>query len=76
MRHRFRRTHTESVRWQFSDSPLPIPVELRPEQFETVFADRMAHFVHQLQVVMQIVDRAELRTQYFADTAQMMQIGA
>src|SRR3569833_2248095 len=51
-------------------------MELRDEQCKPALIDRIPHVLHELQVIMQIVNSIELRAQNLAGTEQMMQIGA
>ena len=42
---------------------------------KAVGIDGVTHFFHELQVIIEIVDRAQLRAQNFADPIQVMQVG-
>ena len=42
---------------------------------KAVGIDGVTHFFHELQVIIEIVDRAQLRAQNFAYPIQVMQVG-
>ena len=50
-------------------------MKLYSKFIKAVGIDGVTHFFHELQVIMEIVDRAQLRTQNFADPIQVMQVG-
>jgi hypothetical protein len=55
-----------------SNTPCPVSIELQPERMEPILVNRVADFLHQLQVVMQVVDRVQARAQDFFRTVQVM----
>ncbi len=58
------------------DSACAVLVKHLHERTEHVVFDRIADFLHQLQVVMQVVDRVQLRAEDLPHTMQMVQIAA
>src|SRR6476661_7073961 len=57
-------------------TPRAVRVELHDEGLEAAGIDGVAHVLHQLQVVMQVVDRVEPGAEDFAGAVQVIQVGA
>src|SRR5471032_182679 len=52
----------------------PFRMELQGKCMETVFIERFTHLAHQVQVVMQIMDSIQARTENFLGAVQVMQV--
>jgi len=60
----------------YSSTPCSIYLKLQHKWLKTLLADGVAHLSHQIQIVVQIVDRIQTCSKDFAGAMQMMQIGA
>ena len=54
----------------------PVRLELRAELRKLPCLQRLAHFAHQVQVVVQVVDGGEHGAEHFAAAVQVVQVGA
>jgi hypothetical protein len=54
----------------------PSAVKRRPELSQTPLTDGVAEFAHELQDVMEIVQRVQSHSQHFFSQEEMTQIGA
>ena len=58
------------------DAARPVLVKVLAERVERVRVDRVAHFAASVQVVVQVVDRVQLRAEDLAAAVQVVQVGA
>ena len=58
-----------------SDPTLPVRLELQHEFAKAPGVQRIAHFLHQVQVVVQIVDAGEHRAEHFTAAVEVVQVG-
>ena len=54
----------------------PVRLELRPECPKPPSVQRIADFLHQVQVVVQVVDGCQHRPEHFAAAVKMVEVGA
>ncbi len=59
-----------------SNPPRPIPFEPRDKPRKIPSVQRIAHLLHQVQVVVQVVDGGQHGAEHFAATVQVVDIGA
>jgi hypothetical protein len=56
------------------NSAVPVGVELQAEGMEAVSVDRVADLLHQVQVIVQVVDGVQARTQDLLRAVQVVQV--
>jgi len=59
-----------------SNPPRPIPLEPRHKPRKIPRVQRIAHLLHQVQVVVQVVDGGQHGAEHFAAAVQVVHIGA
>ena len=63
-------------RHRHADAPRAILGESAPEGVEAAFVERLAHFAHQVHVVVQVVDARQHRAEHLAAAVEVVQVGA
>ena len=58
-----------------SNPARPVSLELLPERAKAARVQRLAHFAHQVQVVVQVVHAGQHGAQHFAAAVEVVQIG-